>query len=69
MIFHPKVVIIGEAKYRAMALARGFILAEFDHDDYLTPNATQMIFDASNAYPDATFITQILARLIFIGIL
>ena len=33
-----------------MALARGFILAEFDHDDYLTPNATQMIFDASNAY-------------------
>ena len=47
--------IIGEAKYRAMALARGFILAEFDHDDYLTPNATQMIFDASNAYPDAGF--------------
>tara|TARA_B100001057_G_scaffold459601_1_gene509908 strand:- start:272 stop:2086 length:1815 start_codon:yes stop_codon:yes gene_type:complete len=47
--------IIGEAKYRAMAMARGFILAEFDHDDYLTPNATQMLYDASKAYPDAGF--------------
>lgn len=47
--------IIGEAKYRAMAMAKGFILAEFDHDDYLTPNATQMLYDAIKIHPDAGF--------------
>lgn len=38
-----------------MAMAKGFILAEFDHDDYLTPNATQLLYDANKAYPDAGF--------------
>lgn len=47
--------IIGEAKYRAMAMAKGFILAEFDHDDYLTPSVTQMLYDASKIHPDAGF--------------
>ena len=47
--------IVGEAKYRAMAMAKGFILAELDHDDYLTPWATQLLYDASDAFPDAGF--------------
>lgn len=47
--------IVGEAKYRAAVLCKGELLAEFDHDDYLTPDATQLLYDAMNAYPDAGF--------------
>ena len=36
-------------------LCKGELLAELDHDDYLTPNATQLLYDAMNAYPDAGF--------------
>lgn len=47
--------IVGEAKYRAAVLCKGELLAELDHDDYLTPEATQMLYDAMEAYPDAGF--------------
>jgi glycosyltransferase involved in cell wall biosynthesis len=47
--------IIGESKYRAACLTRGFLLAELDHDDLLTDNCTMDLINASKAYPDAGF--------------
>ena len=47
--------IIGEAKYRAATLCRGFILAELDHDDLLTQKCTEYLFNASQKFPDAGF--------------
>jgi glycosyltransferase involved in cell wall biosynthesis len=47
--------IIGEAKYRAASLCRGYLLAELDHDDLLTDNCTMDLYDASQAFPDAGF--------------
>ncbi len=47
--------IVGEAKYRAAVLCRGELLAELDHDDYLTPDATEMLYDAMHKFPDAGF--------------
>ena len=47
--------IVGEAKYRAAVLCRGELLAELDHDDYLTPDATEMLYDAMYKFPDAGF--------------
>tara|TARA_B100000902_G_scaffold204965_1_gene195398 strand:+ start:8327 stop:10183 length:1857 start_codon:yes stop_codon:yes gene_type:complete len=47
--------IVGEAKYRAAVLCKGELLSELDHDDYLTPDATQLLYDAMVAYPDAGF--------------
>lgn len=47
--------IIGESKYRAACLTRGFLLAELDHDDLLTNNCTQDLFNAAEAFPDAGF--------------
>lgn len=47
--------IIGESKYRAATLCKGFILAELDHDDLLTEDCTQMLWDASQKFPDAGF--------------
>lgn len=47
--------IIGESKYRAAALCRGFLLAELDHDDLLTDNCTLDLYNASQAFPDAGF--------------
>lgn len=47
--------IVGESKYRAAALCNGEIVAELDHDDYLMPECTQMVLDASKKYPDAGF--------------
>jgi len=47
--------IVGEAKWRAACMTQGFLLAELDHDDYLTPDCTQLLYDASEAYPDAGF--------------
>ena len=46
---------VGEAKWRAACMTQGFLLAELDHDDYLTPDCTQMLYDACEAYPDAGF--------------
>lgn len=47
--------VVGESKYRAASLCKGYILAELDHDDYLTPDATELLINASNAFPDAGF--------------
>jgi len=47
--------IIGEAKYRAASLCRGYLLAELDHDDLLTDNCTMDLYNASQAFPDAGF--------------
>jgi glycosyltransferase involved in cell wall biosynthesis len=47
--------IIGESKYRAATLCRGFILAELDHDDLLTEKCTEYLFKSSQIFPDAGF--------------
>lgn len=47
--------IIGESKYRAACLTRGFLLAELDHDDLLTDNCTMDLIKATKAFPDAGF--------------
>ena len=47
--------IIGESKYRAASLCRGYLLAELDHDDLLTENCTQDLINASTVFPDAGF--------------
>jgi glycosyltransferase involved in cell wall biosynthesis len=47
--------VIGEAKYRAASLCRGYLLAELDHDDLLTDNCTMDLYNASQAFPDAGF--------------
>lgn len=47
--------IIGESKYRAAMLCKGYLLAELDHDDLLTYNCTMDLYNASQEYPDAGF--------------
>jgi glycosyltransferase involved in cell wall biosynthesis len=47
--------IIGESKYRAASLCRGYLLAELDHDDYLTTDCTDYLFSASQAHPEIGF--------------
>lgn len=47
--------IIGESKYRAASLCRGFILAELDHDDLLAEKCSEYLFNASQIFPDAGF--------------
>jgi len=47
--------IVGESKYRAAALTKGEILAEFDHDDYLMPSCTETLLQASKKYPECGF--------------
>lgn len=46
---------IGEVKWRAATLCRGYILAELDHDDYLVPTCTEDLYNASQAHKDAGF--------------
>ena len=46
---------IGEVKYRAAMLCKGYLLAELDHDDLLTENCAMDLYNASQAYPDAGF--------------
>ena len=48
--------IIGESKFRACVLSRGNFLFELDHDDYLTPDALQLIMEAFDKYPNAGFV-------------
>jgi glycosyltransferase involved in cell wall biosynthesis len=47
--------VIGEVKYRAASLCRGYILAELDHDDYLTPDCTELLYNASQQHPEVGF--------------
>lgn len=47
--------IIGEVKYRGNVLARGYILAELDHDDILTPTATMDLHNAAQKHPECGF--------------
>lgn len=47
--------VIGESKYRAAMLCKGYILAEIDHDDYILPHSAQVLVDAFKAFPDAGF--------------
>jgi glycosyltransferase involved in cell wall biosynthesis len=47
--------IIGESKYRAATLCRGFLLAELDHDDLLTQRCTEYLVKASQIHTDAGF--------------
>lgn len=47
--------VVGESKYRAATLCGGEILAEFDHDDYLMPDCTEMLLKASEKFPEAGF--------------
>ncbi len=46
---------IGDVKYKAFTLARGEILVELDHDDILTTNALETLYNAHLAYPHVGF--------------
>lgn len=46
---------IGEVKWRACSLAKGYILAELDHDDLLVPWCTEDLYKASKKHPEAGF--------------
>lgn len=47
--------IIGESKFRAASLCRGYLIAELDHDDYLTRDCTELLYKASKQHPDIGF--------------
>lgn len=47
--------IIGEAKYRAAMLCDGEYLMELDHDDYLLPDAVELMVKAFTEFPDAGY--------------
>lgn len=46
---------IGEVKWRCCSMARGFILAELDHDDLLVPWCTEDLYKAAKKHPEAGF--------------
>lgn len=46
---------IGEVKWRANCMAKGFILAELDHDDLLVPWCTEDLYKAAKKHPEAGF--------------
>lgn len=46
---------IGEVKWRCCTLAKGFILAELDHDDLLVPWCTEDLYKAAKKHPEAGF--------------
>jgi len=46
---------IGEVKWRACTMARGYILAELDHDDLLVESCAQDLHNAAQAHPDCGF--------------
>lgn len=48
--------IVGESKYRAASLCSGVYLVEFDHDDYLLPDALKLTVEAFRKYPDCKFV-------------
>lgn len=47
--------IIGESKYRAASLCKGYLLCELDHDDYLTTDCTYWLWKASQEHPEIGF--------------
>jgi len=47
--------VIGESKYRAAMLAKGSVLAEIDHDDYVLPEGASLLLRAFDEHPDAGF--------------
>ena len=46
---------IGEVKWRCCTMAKGFILAELDHDDLLVPWCTDDLYKAAKKHPEAGF--------------
>lgn len=48
--------IIGESKHRAAALCDGQYIMELDHDDYLLPEAADLMVKAFKRFPDAKFV-------------
>ncbi len=46
---------IGEVKWRANCMAKGFILAELDHDDLLVPWCTEDLYKAAKKHPEVGF--------------
>lgn len=46
---------IGEVKWRCCTMAKGYILAELDHDDLLVPSCTDDLYNASKKHPEAGF--------------
>jgi glycosyltransferase involved in cell wall biosynthesis len=46
---------IGEVKWRCCSMAKGFILAELDHDDLLVPWCTEDLYKAAKKHPEAGF--------------
>lgn len=46
---------IGEVKWRTNCMAKGFILAELDHDDLLVPWCTEDLYKAAKKHPEAGF--------------
>ena len=47
--------IVGESKYRAFMLSSGYLLAELDHDDYLSPTVAEDLYNAAKSFPDSGF--------------
>lgn len=47
--------LIGEVKYRAACMARGEILAELDHDDYLVSECAEYLMAAADKHKDVGF--------------
>jgi glycosyltransferase involved in cell wall biosynthesis len=50
--------IIGEVKWRACCMSRGYLLAELDHDDLLTPGCAMDLYLASKKHPECGFISN-----------
>ena len=46
---------IGEVKWRACAMARGYIVAELDHDDLLAVNCAMDLHNAAQKHPECGF--------------
>ena len=46
---------IGEVKWRACSMARGYIVAELDHDDLLAENCAMDLHNAAQAHPECGF--------------
>jgi glycosyltransferase involved in cell wall biosynthesis len=46
---------IGEVKWRACAMARGYILAELDHDDLLVEDCAEYLHKAAQKHPECGF--------------
>jgi glycosyltransferase involved in cell wall biosynthesis len=47
--------LIGEVKWRAACMTTGEILAELDHDDYLTPDCAEYLMKAAEKHLDCGF--------------